>query len=124
MGFFAKTRSVLTAVVVALLIVAAISGECIACGIGLAASLQAGGCCERAGQCKAPPHKNSPRCVKEQSAEFVVVNQSGQVPPVLPDADFLTFSSTESAPNASILVVFNADFSPPEHHILNSALLI
>jgi hypothetical protein len=124
MGSFAKMRSVLTAVVVALLIVAAVSGECIACGIGLAASLQAGGCCERAGQCKAPPHKNSPRCVKEQSAEFVVVDQLGQVPPVLPPADFCTGSSTESGQNAVILVAFRADYSPPELPILHSALLL
>jgi hypothetical protein len=124
MCLFAKLRSVLTAVVVALLIVATVSGECIACGIGLAASLQAGGCCERAGQCKAPPHKNSPRCVKEQSAEFVVADQLGQVPPVLPPDDFCTLSSTESAPNEAILVVFQADFSPPARHLLHSALLI
>jgi hypothetical protein len=124
MRLFIHLRGALSGLLVLLLVTALASGECVACGTSAAVSAQSGGCCNPDGHCKASPHKSSPRCVKEQSAEFVVVNQLGQIAPVLPPADFCTVSTTESAPNAAILVVFHTDFSPPEHHILNSALLI
>jgi hypothetical protein len=124
MGSFAKTRSVLTAVLAALLIVAAVSGECVACGTAMAASAQSGDCCNPNGHCKASPYKDSSRCVNERPADFVVGDQLGQVAPVLPDAEFCAFFSPESAPNGAILLAFHADYSPPEHHILHSALLI
>jgi hypothetical protein len=124
MCLYAQLRSVLTAFIGALLIATVLFGECVDCGRDLAASPQSGECCNPDGHCKASPHRNSSRCVKEQSTDFVVVDQLGQVAPVLPPADFCTFSSTESAQNAVILSTFHTDYSPPEHHILNSALLI
>jgi hypothetical protein len=123
MRLFIQLRSILSTLLAVLLIAALASGECTACGTAGAASAQSGDCCNPNGHCKASPHQHSTRCVKEQSIDFVVVDQLGQVAPVLPPDDFGTPSSRESAPNAAIPFVFH-DFSPPEHHILNSALLI
>jgi len=124
MRLYAHLRSVFSALVGVLLISAVLSGECVACGMDVADSPQSGGCCNPDGNCKASHHKVPPvRCVKGYSSDFAVVEQVGQVVPVLPPADFCTLSSTESAPNAAILVV-HADYSPPEHHILHAALLI
>lgn len=129
MRLYAQLRSVLSALIVGLLIAAAISGECVACGIGVGSSLQAapqsGACCEPDGHCKASPHKVPPApCLKAHSNDVAMVEQPVQVHPVLPPAGFVTLASTEPVRQSETPIFLLDDYCPTGLHILYAALLI
>jgi hypothetical protein len=126
MRLFANFRGILSAIIVALLVTTAVSGECVACGIGLAASAQPGRCCDPDGNCKTAPLKAPPaRCFNVHVGDFAVMELTVLVLSVFPTADLSRLISPEPVLlSGTPAIVLAADYSPPELHILNSALLI
>ena len=124
MHFCPQLRRVLSAVVLSLFLAALVSSECVACGIGVSATLQAGGCCEHDGQCKASPRKIPLRCVKTHSGDVALIEQPVLVHPVLPPVGPSLLARTEAVRHSEILSVPAEDYSPPDLIILHSALLI
>jgi len=125
MRLFAKFRGVLSAIIVALLVTTAVSSECVACGIGLASSAQPGRCCDPDGNCKTAPLKAPPaRCFNAHAGDFALVELTVLVRFVLPTADLSRLIIPEPVLHSGTPAIVLADYSPPEPHILNSALLI
>ncbi len=107
-------RAVFSTISLVLLMWTLVSGECAACGVGVAASLQNGGCCEPDGQCKASHDKvPPPRCVKGHASDFAEVHQVLGIQPLALIVNDLTHSTVYfiRVDNAPAIALSN---SPPD----------
>ena len=123
MRLYAQLRGVLSVLVVALLIVAVVSGECFACKAGVGRSVHAGGCCDPDGQCNSSPVPSS-RCVQASPTDAAVTEQAERVTSVASAmlvrlAEDVNLLRHPDRPPVKLAVSY-----PPDLPVLHSALLI
>ena len=124
MRLYARLRSVLSALVVALLIAAVLSGECFACQASVGRSVQAGGgCCDPDGRCNSSPVPSS-RCVQASPTDSAVTEQAERVTSLASAIVVCLPQDANLLRHADRPPVKLADSYPPDLPVLHSALLI
>ena len=123
MRLHVQLRSVLSALVVALLIASVVSGECFACKAGVGRSVHAGGCCDPDGQCNSSPVPSS-RCAQASPTEAAVAEQAERVTSVASAIVVCLAQDVNLLRHADRPPVKLTDSSPPDLPVLHSALLI
>jgi hypothetical protein len=125
MGHFPQLRAVLVALIASVLIAGLVWGECAACGIGVAAAPQSGGCCTPDGRCKSSQNHTPPqRCLKAHSSDAALLEQPAQIHQAADYALPLDAAVVEPRLQSEELNVVLAEYSPPDPYVLHHSLLI